>query len=163
MCCCPRIWLPLILFATDGTFVGREDESSKKPSRTWLALGALLLTAVVAVSMIVSLGHAEPVHRPMLLQKARQQMLSWNGFTLEMQQEADKALRLCAVGLMGKKNQEKPHGCVKHVVPTDTSSWTHSEAGQNEWEETQNVLSQQVSVAPLGPDIGTPGDFGDRR
>jgi hypothetical protein len=54
------------------------------------------------------------------------------------------------VGLLGKKNKEAKHGCVKHVVPTTDTEWTHTDAGQNEWEETQNVLDRQVRLrAPL--------------
>jgi hypothetical protein len=57
-----------------------------------------------------------------------------------------QALRLCAIGLLGKQNQEKKHGCVKHVVPTTDTALTHTDAGQNVWEESQNVLDRQVPI-----------------
>ena len=69
--------------------------------------------------------------------------LAWGGFTLQMQDEADKALRLCKVGLMGP-NQH----CATHVVSTDDTKWTHTDAGQPTWEESQMVLSRQVLVLP---------------
>ncbi|EKX38016.1 hypothetical protein GUITHDRAFT_115779 [Guillardia theta CCMP2712] len=90
---------------------------------------------------------------PAVRQQRRQirQSLAWSGFTYQMQEEADKALRLCKVGLMGPGQH-----CATHVIPTDLTMWTHSDAGQPEWEESQRVLDVQ------GPEIGTPGDFGDR-
>eukprot|EP00291_Cryptomonas_curvata_P011766 CAMPEP_0172187622 /NCGR_PEP_ID=MMETSP1050-20130122/21446_1 /TAXON_ID=233186 /ORGANISM="Cryptomonas curvata, Strain CCAP979/52" /LENGTH=157 /DNA_ID=CAMNT_0012861977 /DNA_START=75 /DNA_END=544 /DNA_ORIENTATION=- len=149
---------------SDGTFSEEGENSSKGAGANWTAKASILVLAVLATTLIVAQSFpAASVGPAVMVQKARQQSLAWNGFTLEMQEEADKALRLCAVGLLGKKNMEAKHGCVKHVVPTTDTEWTHTDAGQNEWEETQNVLERQVSVAPLGPSIGTPGDFGDRR
>ena len=50
-----------------------------------------------------------------------------------------QALRLCDVGLMGPAQH-----CAKHVVSTALTKWTHSETGQNIWEESQRFLPVQV-------------------
>lgn len=69
-----------------------------------------------------------------------------------------QALRLCSVGLLGKGKH-----CARHVVSTEDTKYTHTDAGLNVWEESQRELNVQRSVVPNGEGgIGTPGDFGDR-
>mmetsp|Transcript_10342 Transcript_10342/g.25125 ORF Transcript_10342/g.25125 Transcript_10342/m.25125 type:complete len:146 (-) Transcript_10342:296-733(-) len=142
-----------------GTFAAEEVEhpaQQRSGSRLVLAAAALGACALVGA---VALTSTPEVHRPVLAQKARQQSLAWGGFTVAMQGEADKALRLCDVGLLGKHKH-----CARHVVPVKYTKYTHSDEGQNEWAETQRELPEQSSITPHGRrGIGTPGDFGDRR
>lgn len=121
-------------------------------------LPAVAAVAIVfAVAAVVAFTGSSQL-RPVSLQQQQQQTMMLNGFTYQMQQEADKALRLCDVGLLGPGQH-----CAKHVVSTDDTKWTHTETGQNVWEESQRFMDNQNAVAPQGPEIGTPGDFGDRR
>ena len=197
----------------DGTFEPEGAARGRSAARGGMALAATATLALAMVALVYANTSSDWPGSALMSEGQRTTKLAWGGFTLQMQDEADKALRLCKVGLMGP-NQH----CATHVVSTDDTKWTHSDAGQPTWEESQMVLSRQVRVRPLsagvgcgvpacvscragcallfcpsegsilhpssvssrtllptdmrihqssiiprGPDIGTPGDFGDRR
>jgi len=142
-----------------GTFVPEVGVARRGRAIGGLAVVAVAAVAIAMVALVYTNTSSEwPGQTVLMSEGQRTTKLAWGGFTLAMQDEADKALRLCKVGLMGP-NQH----CATHVVSTDLTKWTHTDAGQPIWEESQQVLSRQSSVIPRGPDIGTPGDFGDRR
>lgn len=200
-----------------------------RPRRGVGAAAAVAAVAIAMVALVYANTSSEWPQTVLMSEGQRTTKLAWGGFTGVMQDEADRALRLCKVGLLGKKKH-----CATHVVSTEDSKWTHTDAGQPTWAESQRVLDRQVpslischlffcwsihepvlwqlltasanillcsmyfmclhifvlyilgalccsaalyfmilahlhdvvlqsSVVPRGPDIGTPGDFGDRR
>jgi len=142
--------------AADGTFEGKGTER-RRPGLALVPIVGLALAVTCVVATIALSAETQPRHAT-LMQRNGQQTMMLEGFNYAMQEEADKALRLCDVGLMG----ENQH-CAKHVVSTDLTKWTHSDAGQPTWEETQRFMPAQTSIIGVPGEIGTPGDFGDRR
>jgi hypothetical protein len=132
----------------DGTFVPEVGAARRGAARGGLALAATAALAFAAVALVYANTSSEwPGSSVALMSEGqRTTKLAWGGFTLQMQEEADKALRLCKVGLLGP-NQH----CATHVVSTDDTKWTHSDAGQPVWEESVNVLDRQVCAPPALP------------
>jgi hypothetical protein len=114
---------------------------ARRGGRGGLAAGAVAFLAIAMVALVYANTSSEWPGSVLMSEGQRTTKLAWGGFTLQMQQEADKAIRLCKIGLMGP-NQH----CATHVVSTDDTKWTHTDAGQPIWEESQNVLSEQVCV-----------------
>lgn len=114
-------------------------------ARRGRAAGGLAVVAVAAMALAmvavvyINTSSEWPGQTVLMSQGQRTTKLAWGGFTLDMQHEADKALRLCKVGMFGPGKH-----CATHVVSTDLTKWTHTDAGQPIWEESQNVLSSQV-------------------
>ena len=127
----------------DGTFVPEVGVARRGASHGGLALAATAALALAAVALVYANTSSEWPGSALMSEGQRTTKLAWGGFTLAMQDEADKALRLCKVGLLGP-NQH----CATHVVSTDDTKWTHSDAGQPTWEESQMVLSRQVCAPP---------------
>lgn len=149
VCCCRC--------CADGTF-SADAGSTRRGGRGALTAVAMAAGAIAMVALVYANTSSAWPGSALMSEGQRTTQLAWGGYTNAMQDEADKAIRLCKVGLMGPGQH-----CAKHVVSTKYTKWTHSDAGQPTWEESQRVLSNQNSVIPHGPDIGTPGDFGDRR
>ena len=72
------------------------EDSHERMGTNWTARISVAVLAILATTLIVQQIQSPTVTmRPVnLIQKARQQSLAWNGFTLEMQEEADKVRRL---------------------------------------------------------------------
>jgi len=138
-----------------GTFEAGEER--RRPGLVVVPVLGFLVAVSCLVAAVTLSAETRP-GRSVMMQKSGQRTMMLSGFTYQMQEEADKALRLCDVGLMGPKQH-----CAKHVVSTDLTKWTHTDAGQNTWEESQRFLPSQTSVNTVPGEIGTPGDFGDRR
>eukprot|EP00286_Rhodomonas_abbreviata_P015983 CAMPEP_0181319224 /NCGR_PEP_ID=MMETSP1101-20121128/17452_1 /TAXON_ID=46948 /ORGANISM="Rhodomonas abbreviata, Strain Caron Lab Isolate" /LENGTH=141 /DNA_ID=CAMNT_0023426799 /DNA_START=12 /DNA_END=437 /DNA_ORIENTATION=- len=138
-----------------GTFFA---DGRRRPEAVNVLMSMAAVALVFALTAIAAFATVPPSPVETLQKMNQQRFQQLSGFTQQMQGEADKAIRLCTVGLLG----EGQH-CAKHVVSTDDSKWTHTETGANVWEENQRFLPVQTSVLPQGPEIGTPGDFGDRR
>ena len=109
-----------------------------------LAVVAVAALAVAMVALVYANTSSEWPGSVLMSEGQRTTKLAWGGFTNQMQEEADKALRLCKVGLLGKKQH-----CATHLVSTDFTKRTHTDSGQPTREESQSVLSQQVPCAPL--------------
>jgi hypothetical protein len=105
-----------------------------------LAVVAVAALALAMVALVYANTSSEWPASVMMSEGQRTTKLAWGGFTLDMQKEADKALRLCKVGLLGSKQH-----CATHVVSTEDTKWTHTDAGQPVWEESTNVLDSQVT------------------
>lgn len=128
----------------DGTFMPEVGVARRGRAAGGLAVVAVAALAVAMVALVYANTSSEWPGSVLMSEGQRTTKLAWGGFTNQMQEEADKALRLCKVGLLGKKQH-----CATHVVSTDFTKWTHTDAGQPTWEESQRVLSQQVPCAPL--------------
>ncbi len=128
----------------DGTFMPEVGVARRGRAAGGLAVVAVAALAVAMVALVYANTSSEWPGSVLMSEGQRTTKLAWGGFTNQMQEEADKALRLCKVGLMGAKQH-----CATHVVSTDFTKWTHTDAGQPTWEESQRVLSQQVPCATL--------------
>lgn len=127
--------------AADGTF--GEGEDRRRPALAVVPIVGFVVAVTCMVAAIGFSAETRPV-RSALMQKNGQRTMMLEGFNYAMQEEADKALRLCEVGLMG----ENQH-CAKHVVNNKLTKWTHTDQGQNEWEETQRFMPSQVGPITL--------------
>ena len=95
----------MTLVDADGTFEASGGESAQTQG-LWTASKALVVACIVAVLTVFvvaqySTSEQLEVNPTVLFVKDRHQRLQslgWGGFTLEMQEEADKALRACDVG-----------------------------------------------------------------
>ena len=103
------------------------------------ALAAVAAVSITLIALVYVNTSSEWPESVLMSEGQRTTQLAWGGFTNQMQNEADKAIRLCKVGLMGKNKH-----CATHVVSTKYTKWTHSDAGQPTWEESQRVLDHQV-------------------
>lgn len=129
-----------VRMCADGTFMPEVGVARRGRAAGGLAVVAVAVLALAMVALVYANTSSEWPASVMMSEGQRTTKLAWGGFTLDMQKEADKALRLCKVGLLGQ-NQH----CATHVVSTDDSKWTHTDAGQPIWEESTNVLDSQVS------------------
>lgn len=124
----------------DGTFMPEVGVARRGRAAGGLAAVAVAALALAMVALVYANTSSEWPASVMMSEGQRTTKLAWGGFTLDMQKEADKALRLCKVGLLGKGQH-----CATHVVSTEDSKWTHTDAGQPIWEESTNVLDSQVT------------------
>ena len=119
-----------------------------RPRRGVGAAAAVAAVAIAMVALVYANTSSEWPETVLMSEGQRTTKLAWGGFTGVMQDEADRALHLCKVGLLGKKKH-----CATHVVSTEDSKWTHTDAGQPTWAESQRVLSRQVPTINFLPYI----------
>jgi hypothetical protein len=124
-------------FCADGTF--SPEAGVVRPRRGVGAAAAVAAVAIAMVALVYANTSSEWPQSVLMPEGQRTTKLAWGGFTGVMQDEADRALHLCKVGLLGKDKH-----CATHVVSTEDSKWTHTDAGQPTWAESQRVLSRQV-------------------
>ena len=110
-----------------------------RPRRGVGAAAAVAAVAIAMVALVYANTSSEWPQTVLMSEGQRTTKLAWGGFTGVMQDEADRALRLCKVGLLGTGQH-----CATHVISTEDSMWTHTDAGQPTWAESQDVLDSQV-------------------
>ena len=103
----------------DGTFEPEVAARGRSAARGGMALAATATLALAMVALVYANTSSDWPGSALMSEGQRTTKLAWGGFTLQMQDEDDKALRLCKVGLMGP-NQHCDPRCVhgRHQVDT---------------------------------------------